>query len=458
MPPSLTEIATRRRAIQKKLGELRASRDEGSRQFSPAEEALIDSLTSEDDALVQTEQIMRKTTHRPERLAKLSRPPGERQGPPDTVPISWTSGGSAPVVVEGRGAHAAVDLDALDDGGFDRDEGVASILQAVYRSRVRGEPTDERLTRMIHEGTGSGGGYAVPIYFAALVAERALGSRPLLSRVNRIPVETDEYVRPLLTSRDHSSGAPFGITFTSVAEEGTFGTSNVNFARNKGKILKRGTVVPISNEFLADTSAESRRVLNRMFTDALAWDIERMIVAGSGVGEPLGILNSPGRVTVNKESGQAADTVVTANLLKMYSRLYPGSEDRAIALCNKTTFQQLAELELVVGTGGGNAGILQFGNVAGVPSRSMFGMPLFWSEFCTPIGDEGDVVFCDPTMYDLFDRQEIRIDISTHVYFETDRTAFKIYVRYDGSPQMDTALTPLNGDTLSGFVTLAARA
>ena len=48
--------------------------------------------------------------------------------------------------------------------------------------------------------------------------------------------------------------------------------------------------------------------------------------------------------------------------------------------------------------------------------------------------------------------------ISPHVRFTTDELSFRLRVRMDGQPLLSSAITPVNGDTLSPFVTLAARA
>ena len=75
------------------------------------------------------------------------------------------------------------------------------------------------------------------------------------------------------------------------------------------------------------------------------------IVNGTGVGQLLGILNSGCLVTVNKETGQHAATVMAENVIKMDARIL-GSGESAVWLCNKNIKPQLYTMSIAVGTGG----------------------------------------------------------------------------------------------------------
>jgi HK97 family phage major capsid protein len=51
--------------------------------------------------------------------------------------------------------------------------------------------------------------------------------------------------------------------------------------------------------------------------DEIAFRLDDAIINGTGAGQPLGVINAASTVTVSKESGQAADTVVFENCLKI---------------------------------------------------------------------------------------------------------------------------------------------
>jgi HK97 family phage major capsid protein len=80
------------------------------------------------------------------------------------------------------------------------------------------------------------------------------------------------------------------------------------------------------------------------------------------------------------------------------------------------------------------------------------------SEHLPGVGDAGDLVVLDPTLYLLGDRQQIVLDASPHVRFESDQTVFRASARLDAQPIYDSVLTPKNGPTAGWLVKIAERA
>ncbi len=56
---------------------------------------------------------------------------------------------------------------------------------------------------------------------------------------------------------------------------------------------------------------------------SIGYGMDEYFIGGSGAGQPLGIRNDPAKITIAKETGQTADTIVYPNLTKMFSRMYP---------------------------------------------------------------------------------------------------------------------------------------
>ena len=74
-----------------------------------------------------------------------------------------------------------------------------------------------------------------------------------------------------------------------------------------------------SNELLADAAmfaAEFEPALVR----ALSYSLDRVIVRGTGAGQPLGLLNDPAVLVQAAEGWQVADSFLYANAVKMYVR------------------------------------------------------------------------------------------------------------------------------------------
>ena len=81
---------------------------------------------------------------------------------------------------------------------------------------------------------------------------------------------------------------------------------------------------------------------------ALSYSLDHVIVRGTGAGQPLGLLNDVAMLTVAAEGGQAADTFLFVNAVKMYSALYAGGVARSAWIMHPTVIPQLLTMQNVV--------------------------------------------------------------------------------------------------------------
>jgi len=209
---------------------------------------------------------------------------------------------------------------------------------------------------------------------------------------------------------------------------------------------------------LADSTALNQ-VIRSAFVDEINFRIDDAIINGTGAGQPLGILTSGGTVSVAKESGQAASTIMTENIVKMYSRRL-GPKKNFVWLINQNIEPQLFTLHLDVGTGGIPV-YMPAGGLSGQPFDTLFGLRVIPIEQCQTLGTEGDIILANfPDGYILGEKGGIQTDVSIHVKFDYDESVFRFVVRIDGQPVRASALTPFKGgagSTQAHFVTLADR-
>ena len=182
-------------------------------------------------------------------------------------------------------------------------------------------------------------------------------------------------------------------------------------------------------------------VISQAFSEEFGFKIDDAIVNGTGAGQPLGIMNASGTVQVNKETGQAADTVIAENIDKMWSRLWARSRANAVWLINQGVEPELYNMYRPVGTGGIPAYMPPNG-LSQSPYGSLLGRPVIPIEQCDTIGDAGDILLVDLSQYLLIDKGGIQSATSIHVQFTTDETAFRFVYRIDGQPSWHSALTP----------------
>jgi HK97 family phage major capsid protein len=222
--------------------------------------------------------------------------------------------------------------------------------------------------------------------------------------------------------------------------------------------LNKCVVLIYATDELLDDAAALEAYIKRVAPDEIAFTVEDSIVNGSGAGQPLGIMNAGCMVSVTKETGQAANTFVYDNAVKMWSRMYGASRPNSVWLVNQDVEPQLYSMSLAVGTGG-SAVFMPGGGASAAPYASLFGRPVIPCEYAATLGTTGDVILADFSQYVLA-KKALESAMSIHVRFIFDESVFRFVLRVDGQPAWSSALTPFKGgsNTQSPFVKLNTRA
>ena len=170
---------------------------------------------------------------------------------------------------------------------------------------------------------------------------------------------------------------------------------------------------------------------------------------------PFSVLNDAATITVAKEIGQPADTVLYENLTNLFARLHPACLANSVLIANQTAIPELFELTIAFGTGGSFIPVMSEAN----GQFKILTRSVIFTEKLNPLGDLGDIWLCDLSQNAVgLMRNGMRLDRSQHVKFTTDETVWRLIVRADGQGTWASAFTPVNGSLLSWAVTLAARA
>jgi HK97 family phage major capsid protein len=302
-------------------------------------------------------------------------------------------------------------------------------------------------------GLPSEGGFLVPEGFSTALLDFMVEQSPILSRVRRIPMNTSTVKCPALDDRNHS-GSIGGLQGVWLSEAATMNVDTVVHQAIELEAKKIGILVRGSREYFQD-GVTAEQFIRAVMTRATSFYIDQALVKGTGAGQPLGLLNAPGKVSVTKLGGQTADTFLYENACAMFQALDPAAKG-AFWLVSPSVKTQLLIMGVNVGTGG----IAYFPALNQAQDiTTLLGLPVFYSEHCSVLGDEGDVILVNPGGYVVGMRQEIQVDLSPHVYFTSDEIALRIICRLDGQPTQSTTLTLSDGVTVvSDIVTLAARA
>jgi HK97 family phage major capsid protein len=354
-----------------------------------------------------------------------------------------------------QGLYNAKAMGASINGEF---EDAAGYFASIWHNANRDAKLQAKLSRVRNAFSStvpSEGGFLIPESLRSELLRVALESSIVRPRARVIPMETLRVPFPAVDETSHVSSVFGGIVAYWTAEGAALTESSAQFSQIVLDAKKLTTYTEVPNELLSDTIGSFEAFINMMFPEAIAFYEDDAYINGNGVGMPLGFRRGPAVVTVSKEVGQDAGSIVWENIIKMYSRMLPGSLGRAVWIASIDTFPQLATMALNVGTGGS---AIWLNNGSQGPPMTILGRPVIFTEKLPTVGSAGDIMFVDLAYYLIGDRQVMSALSSPHYRFGQDKTAFRIIQRVDGTPWLRSAITPKNnGSTLSPFVQMEAR-
>ncbi len=306
---------------------------------------------------------------------------------------------------------------------------------------------------------GEMGGVLVLPEFAPIIMEREY-TNDIFSRTNNFSVSGNTMSFPRVNGSNRATGSrDGGLRGYWTGEENLIVTSSPSFDNTSLKLKKLAIAVFVTEEMLDDNSY----VLQQWVARAVRREIDFMLgdacFRGNGVAQPLGFLNAPGTISVAKESGQAAATVVAENILKMWARRVAGQpQDKLGWFVNQEVEAVLPKL--VLGTGGNSAlTFMPAGGMSGSPYATLMGRPIVPTEFNEGLGTVGDITLCDFSQMLSISKGGVQEAVSSEVEFLRDLLCYKFTIRVDAKPADDKVITPYKGTaTQSPFITLATRA
>lgn len=338
----------------------------------------------------------------------------------------------------------------------------AEQLKAVKNAATTGR-VDDRLARLnnefknatgMNEGIGSEGGFAVQTDFAGMMMESAATSGEILSRVDSYQVSGNSNSVEWVDINETNTGTTVfgGVQVYWASEAGTVAASKPVLAERELKLEKLMGVAYATYELEKDSSFVSD-LYTRAFTLGIRRAMESAIINGDGKGKPLGFLQSASLVSVAKETGQAAATVLWENIVKMHNRAL--DKNNTVWLIHPDVQEQLDFMAFPVGVGGvpvylpaSSAGSL----------ASMKGRPIIESDQCSALGTLGDINLVDLSQYLMIYKGGIDAATSIHVQFLAAENTFRFIFRANGIPKKNSTLTIKNTSaTRSSFVGVANR-
>ncbi|MBV4433756.1 phage major capsid protein, partial [Clostridium tyrobutyricum] len=204
--------------------------------------------------------------------------------------------------------------------------GIGEFLQAVAKASSPGGRMDNRLVYQnsasgLNESVSSEGGFMLENDFIQDMFDVMMSESQVANRIRMIPIGANtNRLRTLgIDETSRANGSRWGgVQAYWIAEAETVTKSKPKFREIDMALQKLLALCYVTDDLLQDATA-LEAIVKQAYADEMSFKIDDAIINGTGVGMPLGILNSDALVSVPKESNQAAGTIKYENILKMWS-------------------------------------------------------------------------------------------------------------------------------------------
>lgn len=235
--------------------------------------------------------------------------------------------------------------------------------------------------------------------------------------------------------RNITQGILGGIVTYELTEGTDITLSFPKFAQTSLELNQIGVAARVTNALVQDSTVLPQ-YLRKGFEDALRIKIDRSILYGNGATNCYGVMGSTAIGTRATLKVTNSVPITVANLQAMLEAYYGGINGmwimdanawhEVVALYSNST-NPLLPLEFLYEKGSRIKGIL-------------FGFPVYVSD-CM---NSRDICLGDFTAY-VIALKPLREDISEHLYWNSNETAFRSIIRINGCPLWSSGITEQNG-------------
>lgn len=449
--PTLIEVAeakTRKAASLRAEANALADKGELSAEEASRVDALIDEADGLDTAAAEARARAERLDQNRNALDGYNRP-STRQTESDDIATS--SVGKPGVAEDPKGGFATFGHFANQVGQLQAPGGSPSEAIRTWAAAGTG----------MQQGVGIDGGVLVPPAFSTAIWDGVRQqSMSLLDMVDLMTMDpgAESMTFPAIDESSRADGSRWG------GLQGYWKGELTQMSESKPK-LREVTFKPnelyvfayVADKLLRNAPIALESWLRSKAIDEINFKIGDAIINGTGAGMPKGIIGASGTVDQAKENGQAAATILVANIRKMFNRLPAALRMGAAWFVNQDVEAEIQALEFPVGAGGVPA-FLPPGGLSDAPYSRLYGRPIIPLEYCQALGTSGDIILANLRFYGAAVKGAVDGQASMHLKFDYAQTAFRFIWEMDGQPWNKSAITAFKGSTTRApFVTLATR-
>jgi HK97 family phage major capsid protein len=342
-------------------------------------------------------------------------------------------------------------------------EGEFSYFNDVRRARDGDTVARKRIDdyfegKAMGEGTDSAGGFLVP----PEVSDELIPLRDSVSVLRQLftnqPIESD-------TIRFVAQDSGLAVAWTAEFAEKI--QSDLSFSEFEAHVFTAAGLATVSNQLLKDAKWNVDQLITRDLAKRFVHLEEQAFINGTGNGQPLGIMNTPGVISIPYTAGEPAQLDVLDKISDAVTEVqtqFLGFPDAIVM--HPRTWGWLAKgrdaTDNTYVLGSGVAGTQRRPNEAipgygqgTLPRGELFGLPVYTTpNMPTNLGDADDesaIIVGDFSQGLVLDREGIVTDTSSHVFFTSNQTVFRSEERLGFTAgRYPNAFAVIQGDGLKG--------
>lgn len=296
-------------------------------------------------------------------------------------------------------------------GEFLRKARIAYFFKHLVGFATSNDPEHLKHVKALSEGTDLAGGYLTPPEFRAQLVEDLKDLPVMRNLVTVIPMGSDSLELPTLASDVKTS---WGSENTSIS------TTTARFGTLTFTPYRLNSLLYTSRELVADSAISVVPLITRLFSEAVGREEDKVIVNGTGSGQPKGILQE----TLSGIDNANDDDALAANIKKLPFRIGTRYRRNARWVMNSLSLGHVASLK------DSNNQFLFKEGIEGLTPHTLAGYPVF-EQNDMPLDT---LLFGDFSFYYLADRERMSVETTTQGAgtFEKHQVAIKVVERIDG--------------------------
>ena len=297
---------------------------------------------------------------------------------------------------------------------FDKKSDDAKRYTEAFENYIR-KPLDfmnQETRAILNTGTGSEGGFTVPVVYMTTVIEKLLAQSVM--RQNSTVVRTTSTTKIALGETDPA--------FAIIAENGAYPTVDITFGQKEMDAFKVGGIIKSSDELLQDSFLNLEQYITGKIVRGMGIKEEQLFTTGAGTTEPEGIITG---ATLGKTTVGIA--VVTGDeILDFLASVKAAYRVNGKVMMNSQTQLAVRKLKDTAGQY-----LWQPSLIVGAPN-TFDGQPILINEDMADLGTGNKFMgFGDMSYYQIADRGQMEIKRLDELFAGNGQVGFRTNKRCD---------------------------